>query len=178
MDALWRCSAVGVTAGMEALCSAEDTVLELLLCQPVLCHWEVILPACEVCSSLDEMWFLPTCRMAGVTTESCRWSLLLGRGLLWELESSSLACPRAMCHGQPSGWPTLGTPGKLGRFSAASQGVEWLQMLPPDWSWEFEGQLNLLMLVLWCRVWEMVMRHEAEQLARLLLEWLCSADSS
>lgn len=91
---------------------------------------------------------------------------------------SSLACLRAMCHGELSGLATLGIPGKLILFSAGLQGVEWLQMLPPDWSWEFEGQLNLLMLVLWCGVWEIVMRHEAEQLARLLLEWLRSADSS
>lgn len=53
-----------------------------------------------------------------------------------------------MCHGEPPGLATLGVPGKLGLFSAASQGAEWPQMLPPDWSWEFEGQLNLLMLVL------------------------------
>lgn len=53
-----------------------------------------------------------------------------------------------MCHGELSGLATLGIPGKLILFSAGLQGVEWLQMLPPDWSWEFEGQLNLLMLVL------------------------------
>jgi len=42
----------------------------------------------------------------------------------------------------------MGISGKLGFFSTALQGVEQPQMLSPDWSWKFEGQLNLLMFVL------------------------------
>lgn len=79
------------------------------------------------------------------------------------------------------GLGVMGISGKSVSFSpppSASQGAEQPQMLSPDWSWKFEGQLNLLMFVLWYRVWEMLMRHEAEQLALLLLYRLCSADSS
>lgn len=169
------------------LCALQKTQCRSCRCVSLCCvtgkwsyqHVKCALPSmrCDSCWRAEwQEWLLKAvddpCCWGGVWCGSQRAAW--GCGAV----RSSLACPRAMCHGEPSGWATLGTPGKLGRFSAASQGVEWLQMLPPDWSWEFEGQLNLLMLVLWCRVWEMVMRHEAEQLARLLLEWLRSADSS
>lgn len=45
-------------------------------------------------------------------------------------------------------WAFLASEHLFSPPQSASQGAEQPQMLSPDWSWKFEGQLNLLMFVL------------------------------